>query len=317
VDELGDEEIMTDKTVIVILGAGNGTRMCSTLPKVMHQVAGKAMITYLTDLAAAMDPQQVVCVVGPNMEMVEEVVKPYRCVIQPQQLGSGNAVLVTEGAVEDSSGTVIVLYGDSPLITKATLERMVAEKSKGFAGIILGFRPDDTKKYGRLVLAKDGTLERIVEFKDATPEERAIDFCNSGIMCVDARPLYKYLKLIGNNNAAGEYYLFDIIELMRQDGLKFGVVEGDPAEVEGANTREELANLEMAFQNRMRRQCMAGGVTLQDPATTYFSADTTVGKDTLVEPGVYFGPGVKIGKFCKIRAFQRLHDIEVKDGESV
>ena len=276
------------------------------------------MVSHLVRLAESFSPDRIVSVVAPGFDSVIEAVEPYPYVVQEKLLGTGHATLQAMRTFANFEGTAFVLFGDTPLLTHETLGKMLTQRAGGYyAGVILGFRPADPLKYGRLIISADGSLERIVEYKDATPDERAIDFCNSGVMCVDARLLFEYLQKVDNHNASGEYYLFDIIGMMRKKGLRFGVTEGIPEEVSGANTREELAVLEHLCQNRLRRRMMAAGVTLEDPATTYFSLDTAIGMDTVVGPCVSFGLNVRIGARCKVRPLQRLENVTAADGETV
>lgn len=303
---------MTEKTAFIILGAGKGVRMVSDLPKVMHAVGGEPMIMHLVHTAETFKPEKIVCVIGPGMDMIKETVAPHKTAVQEKPLGTGSAALAAAAELEGFEGNVFILYADSPMMSRESMLKML-EARKKYSGVVLGFRPDDPKKYGRLLMNKDESLEAIVEYKDATDVQRKVNFCNSGAQCVDGKLLFKYLRKITNNNAAKEYYLTDLVELMRKDGLKYTAVEGSPEEMEGANTREELAALEHSFQTKIRKKVMAEGITLVDPETTYFSTDTTVGKDTVIEPGVFFGPKVHIGTNCHIKAFQRLENVTLKD----
>lgn len=294
------------KTAFIILGAGKGVRMVSDLPKVMHPVGGVPMIKHLLHTVKAFNPEKVVCVIGPGMDILKEAIKPAETVVQEVAKGTGHAALMAKPAVDGFDGLVYILYGDAPLLSAETIQKMKDKAEEGYQGVVLGFRTDNPKRYGRLIMSDSGELQEIVEYKDATEEQRKVNFCNSGPMCVDGKILFKYLEKIKNENASKEYYLTDIVKLMREDGLKFSAVEGDISETEGANTRAELADLEKHFQTKAREKAMAAGVTLQDPATTYFSLDTEIGKDTVVEPCVYFGPGVKIGEKEHVKAFTRL-----------
>ena len=231
------------KIAAVVLGAGKGTRMKSDLPKVLMPICGKPMIRCILDTLDSMNTDKIVVVTSPDGDLVRKEVAPHESVIQQQQLGTGDAVMAAASAMEGFDGDVLVVFGDSPLITKETFLNAVAKRREGYSVVVLGFRPQDAARYGRLVV-KDGELQKIVEFKDANDEEKAITLCNSGVMCFDGKVMFDILRKIGNDNAAKEYYLTDAIAIAREQGLKCTVVECSPEEVAGANTREELAQLE-------------------------------------------------------------------------
>ena len=237
------------KIAAVVLGAGKGTRMKSDLPKVMMPICGKPMIKHILETLDGMNTDKIVVVTAPDGDLVRKEVAPHESVIQEQQLGTGDAVLASAKAMEGFDGDVLVVFGDSPLITKETLINAVNKRREGYAIVVLGFRPEDAARYGRLVVS-DGELQKIVEFKDATDAEKAITLCNSGVMCCDGRIMFDILRQIGNENAAKEYYLTDAIAIARRQGLKCTVVECSPEEVAGANTREELAQLEEYLKKR-------------------------------------------------------------------
>jgi bifunctional UDP-N-acetylglucosamine pyrophosphorylase/glucosamine-1-phosphate N-acetyltransferase len=232
------------------------------------------------------------------------------CVVQEPQLGTGHAVSQAAPVLKDFKGDVLILYGDVPLTSAGTLAAMVEARASADI-VVLGFRAADPAAYGRLKLAADGSLEAIVEFKDATLEERQISLCNSGIMCLDAGLLFDLLSHVKNDNAKGEYYLTDIVGLARARGLKAAVVETSEREVIGVNSRAELAEAEAIFQARARAQAMADGATLIAPETVFFSYDTRLGRDVIVEPNVVFGPGVTVGDNVTIHAFSHLEGATV------
>lgn len=240
---------MSDKIAAVILGAGKGTRMQSDLPKVLMPICGKPMIRNILDTLDKMNTDKIVVVTAPDQESVRKEVAPHDSVIQKEQLGTGNAVLASESVLKDFDGDILTIFGDHPIITKETFLKAVAKRREGYAIVVLGFRPQDTARYGRLVI-KGNELERIVEFKDASDEEKAITLCNSGVMCFDGKVMFDILKEITNENAAGEYYLTDAIAIARSRGLKCSIVECAAEEVAGANTREELALLETYLKKR-------------------------------------------------------------------
>lgn len=234
----------------IILGAGKGTRMKSDLPKVMMPVCGKPMIRHIIDTLEKIGVKDVVTVVSPDGDMVKNETAPYKTAVQAEQLGTGHAVRCAEEALKGGfDGPVLVIFGDTPLITEETFLKIADRIRKGYAVVVLGFRPGDPARYGRLKMS--GTeLTGIVEYKDATEEERSIDFCNSGCMGFDGRCLFKILAQIGNENAAKEYYLTDAVKIARGMGLKCTAIEGNPKEVASANTREELALLEEFYKER-------------------------------------------------------------------
>ncbi len=234
---------MDNKVAAVILGAGKGTRMKSDKPKVLMPVCGKPMIKHIIETLETIPVDEIVTVISPEGDAVAQMVSPYKTCVQEAQLGTGHAVNCARYLLKDFTGPILVVFGDTPLITKQTFERSIAKVKEGYAVVVLGFRPQDAGRYGRLVMNGD-KLERIVEFKDATDAEKAIDFCNSGFMAFDGKYLFEILARIGNQNAAGEFYLTDAVEVAQQMGLKCTAFEGAPQEVASANTLEELAQLE-------------------------------------------------------------------------
>ena len=237
------------KTKAIILGAGLGKRMMSDLPKVLHPISGRPMILVLMDSIRSAGIQDMTVVVGPQMEAIQKAVAPVKTVIQKERLGTAHAVLAAQKDLTPFDGCVLILFGDTPLILPETLNKMVQEYQSGSDVTVLGFMPTDARRYGRLILGRDG-LERIVEYKDATDEQRAIRLCNSGVMCVNGRVLLPLLKQVKNENAAGEYYLTDIVEIARQKGLKCSVVVGNAEELHGINTPDELATAQEIFMHR-------------------------------------------------------------------
>lgn len=301
---------------IVILAAGKGTRMRSQMPKVLHPVGGFPMLLHALDTAQRVGAAKRVVVVGPGMEAVQQAARAFdagcECVVQHAQLGTGDAVKAAREALAGFSGTVLVLYGDTPLLTAATLDRLLAVLQTHDIAV-LGMRPRDPGAYGRLVLGEDGALDAIVEYNDATEAQRAIRLCNSGVMAVKGGRMFPLLDTLTNHNAKGEYYLTDIVAHAKHHALHSGVAEGQEEELLGINTRQELAKAEYAFQQRRRAELMEAGVTLIDPFSVFFAADTEIGADTLIEPQVFFGPGVRIGTGCHIKASCHLEGADVGD----
>jgi len=233
----------------VILAAGKGTRMKSDLPKVMMPLCGKPMIRYPLETLEKMGVDKIVVVTAPDGEMVRQEVSPHESCIQYEQLGTGHAVLSAKEKLGAFDGAVLVIFGDNPIITAQTYRMAVDKLNEGNAIVVLGFRPEDAARYGRLVV-ENGELKKIVEFKDATEAEKKINLCNSGCMCFNGKTMFEILEAVGNENAAGEYYLTDAIAIARAKGLKCAVVECSAEEVAGANTREELALLESFYKQR-------------------------------------------------------------------
>jgi len=298
---------MPDRPVAaIILAAGKGTRMKSDLHKVLHPLAGQPMLLHLLQSVASLGAARQVVVVGALGEQVRAAVAPFEVAVATQepQHGTAHAVQQAETALVGFDGDVLILYGDVPCISTATMQRMLdaLHADPAPAIVVLGFRPPDPLAYGRIVADKDGRIEKMVEFKDATPEERAVRLCNSGLMAVRAADLWPLLARVGNDNAAGEYYLPDIVMLALADGRASRVIETADGEVAGVNSRAELAALEAAWQARRRAEAMAAGVTLIAPETVWFAHDTVLGRDVLIEPNVFFAPGVTVADGATIRA---------------
>ncbi len=306
-------------TALIILGAGMGTRMNSDLPKVLHEIAGSPMLVHAMKSGAALEPERTVVVAGHGAELVEKAAKAYdpdvTVVIQAEQLGTGHAVRQARDALAGFDGDALVLYGDTPFIRPETLAAMAAARLTHDV-VVLGFEAEDPGRYGRLI-TKDDQLDRIVEFKDSSNEERAVNLCNSGVIMSNCETLFDLIDAIGNDNAAGEYYLTDIIGIARARGLTATVVRCDEAETLGINSRAELSHAEALFQTNARTDGQANGVTLTAPETVFFAHDTVVGRDTVIEPNVVFGPGVTVESGATIRAFSHLEGCHVSRGAVV
>ncbi len=306
-------------TALILLAAGQGTRMASDRPKVLHKIAGAPLLHHAMASGRALEPERVVVVAGHGAEAVSTAATAIdpnaRIVIQDQQLGTGHAVAQAMPALEGFSGDVVVLYGDTPLIRAETL-RAMREAREAYDVVVLGFEAADPGRYGRLVTDGDALL-RIVEFKDASDEERALTLCNSGIMMASAEHMAMLVGKLSNDNAAGEYYLTDIIALAREAGLSAGVVRCDETETMGVDTRADLAGAEAVFQARARAAALAAGVTLTAPDTVHFAFDTALGRDAIIEQHVVFGPGVTVETGARIRAFSHLEGAHVSRGAIV
>jgi len=292
---------------LIVLAAGKGTRMLSNLPKVMHQVAGRSLLGHVLNTAAALAPARLVVVAGPGMPEVAEESRKYfedaPTVIQAERHGTAHAVSMAAPYLADFTGKVLVLYGDVPLISAGTLRELTEAVTTEQPLAVLGFRATDPSGYGRLIIGRDGTFSSIREDLDATPEERAINLCNSGVMAVDSALLWQLLPKIGKNNAKGEYYLTDLPGLVVDQGSKLAFRECPETEVLGVNNRVQLAAIETAFQHRLRQEAMLNGATLVAPETVFLSVDTKLGQDVVVEPNVVFGTGVTVADRARIRSF--------------
>ncbi len=306
-------------TALVILAAGKGTRMKSDLPKVLHEVAGAPMLVHALRAGAALDPARTIVVAGRGADAVEAAARAWdettEIVHQTEQLGTGHAVVQTRSALADFDGDVIVLYGDTPFIRPQTLAAMQTARAEHDV-VVLGFEAADPGRYGRLKMSGQ-SLDAIVEFKDATDQERAITLCNSGVVAADAQTLFSLLDEVGNDNASGEYYLTDIVSLARARGLSATAVTCDEDETRGVNSRAELVSANAAYQARARAELIEAGVTLQAPDTVHLCFDTLLGPDTVIEPNVVFGPGVTVENGATIRAFSHLEGCHVARGAVV
>ncbi|MEL7112357.1 MAG: bifunctional UDP-N-acetylglucosamine diphosphorylase/glucosamine-1-phosphate N-acetyltransferase GlmU [Pseudomonadota bacterium] len=294
----------------VILAAGQGTRMRSSLPKVLHQVGGRAMIDWSVALARAVGCDRIVVVCSPSGQAVQDHVKrtigAEAIAIQDPPLGTGHAVRAAQEALSDFEGELVVLYGDTPLIPAFAVDALFRELEGGAAVGVLGFEAAEPGAYGRLITTENGDLDAIVEAKEATPEQLDVAFCNSGVMAAQASAMFGLLSKVTNENAKGEYYLTDIVALAREAGQTCRAVSCDESDVLGVNSRVELAQAEEAFQAKTRRAFLMAGVTMTAPETVFFSHDTQIENDVVLEPGVVFAPGVSVKTGARIRAFSHL-----------
>ncbi len=291
--------------------------MKSNHPKVMHQVAGRSLLGHVITAANEIDALQHCIVCGPDMSQVESEAKAFApnavLAIQKDRLGTGHAVSMAESALEDFNGTILILYGDVPLIQPQTLKNLSALVTSDMPLAVLGFQTSTPKGYGRLLQNELGNLTAIVEEKDATDEQRQIELCNSGIMAVDSKSLWPLLKQLDNDNASKEYYLTDIVRHCVAQNKQVGIAVCDQDEVAGINDRRQLADMEEVFQTKLRNDAMAQGVTMVAPQSVFLSADTVFGMDITIEPNVFFGKGVKVGDNATIYA--NCHIVETTIGE--
>ena len=301
--------------VTVILAAGKGTRMKSKLPKVLHKAGGKPMLQQVLDAAQAAGAKRNIVVTGFGGETVREVMGEQagvEYVTQAEQLGTGHAVLQAEPALKDEQGTVMVLCGDTPLLTGSLLKKLYDEhKSAGAKATVLTAIMPDATGYGRIIRAEDGSVLKIVEHKDATDAEREVREVNSGIYCFEAQPLFAALHQVGNDNAQGEYYLPDVLEILKKQGEKIWAVAADDYESTlGINSRQQLAGAEKILRRRKNEELMAAGVTLMDPDTTYIDSDVQVGPDTVIYPHTWLESGTVIGEDCEIGPSVRFQNVK-------
>jgi len=295
---------------VVILAAGQGTRMRSDTHKVLHPIASRPLLLHLLDRVDALGADRRVVVVGKGREQVEAAIagRDATLAIQAEQKGTGHAVQQAAGALAGYGGPVLILYGDTPFVEAETLRRMLdrLDGENGPGVVVLASCPPDPLKYGRIILGEGDRIARMVEYKDATEEEREVRLCNSGMMAVRARDLFRWLAEVGNDNAAGEYYLPDVVNIAAAEGRDAVVIEGDPYETAGVNSRAELAHLELEWQRRRRERVLDEGATLIDPESVWFAYDTRLGRDVTVEPHVVFGPGVQVADGATIHAFSHI-----------
>ena len=295
---------------VVILAAGQGTRMRSDTHKVLHPIASRPLLLHLLETVNSIGADKRVVVVGKGREQVEAAVagSGVDIVVQAEQKGTGHAVLQAADALATYDGPVIVLYGDTPFVEPQTLRRML-DRLDGETGpgvVVLASSPADPLNYGRIILGEGDRIAKMVEYKDATEEERAVRLCNSGMMAVRSADLFRWLGKVGNDNIAGEFYLPDVVNIAAEEGREAVIIEGDPYEAAGVNSRAELAHLELEWQRRRREQALVDGATLIDPESVWFAFDTKLGRDVTVEPHVVFGPGVEVADGATIHAFSHI-----------
>ncbi|MEO8141931.1 MAG: bifunctional UDP-N-acetylglucosamine diphosphorylase/glucosamine-1-phosphate N-acetyltransferase GlmU [Sphingomicrobium sp.] len=311
----------TSPFAVIVLAAGQGTRMRSDTHKVLHPIAGKPMLLHLLDTVDAMGAARQVVVVGKGRDQLEAVLANRGVVtaLQAEQKGTAHAVGQAREALAGFDGPVLILYGDTPFVTDTTLRRMLERLAQADdpGVVVMASSPEDGKQYGRVILGEGDRIDRMVEYKDATPEERAEKLCNSGMMAVGAGNLFGWIDAVGNDNAGHEYYLPDVVNVAASAGRHPVAIEGEPFETAGVNSRAELAHLELDWQRRRREEALEEGATLIDPESVWFSADTKLGRDCTIEPHVVFGPGVRIADGAVIRAFSHIEGATIAGGGEV
>ncbi len=305
----------------ITLAAGMGTRMRSSIPKVLHPIGGRSMLAHVLSLANELGNKQNIVVLGPELEEQGDNVIPdhipAQTVIQKERLGTAHAVLSAIDPISQHDGNILILYGDTPLLTLETLQKLTVRLDEGADIVVLGFNAKDPAGYGRLLQSPDGALVAIREHKDASESERTITLCNSGVFGFKSDKLPDLLARINNDNANGEYYLTDTVELAKSDGLELAIVTCDELEVLGVNSREQLSMAEKIYQRKRRREIMDGGATLLDPDSVYFSYDTKIGQDVLIEPNVFFGPGVTVSDQVHIKSFCHFEQTQIGRGAAI
>jgi bifunctional UDP-N-acetylglucosamine pyrophosphorylase / glucosamine-1-phosphate N-acetyltransferase len=314
--------MMQDTALAIILAAGKGTRMKSERPKVLHRLAGAPLLAHVVSAAKSAGLARLAVVVGPEMDEVRASAMAFDAkpgiFVQQAQRGTADAVKAARQSLDEFDGQVLVLYGDTPLLRPETIAKVRAELASGADLVVIGFVPDNPSGYGRLLLDERKRLIGIREEKDASPEERAIGLCNSGIMGFrSGKTLLGLLGRIGNDNAKGEFYLTDAVALARGDRLETRMVMSETEEVLGVNSRSELAEAEALMQKRLRARAMANGATLVAPETVFFSFDTEIGRDVVIEPHVVIGPRVTIADGVTIRSFCHIEAATIGPGASV
>ncbi len=305
----------------IILAAGKGTRMKSSLPKVLHPVAGRSMIQHVIAVAKQAGAEQQAIVIGHESEKVRSAIlsdtQNSQIFMQTEQLGTAHAVLAAREAIENYTGYVLVLYGDTPLLKSETLIKLANVLENGTDVAVLGFEAEDPTGYGRLLLDEAGKLIAIREQKDANEEEQKVRLCNSGVIAVHTNHMLSLLDRVGNNNAKQEYYLTDIIEIANNDNLTVGTLICDELEVLGVNDKLQLSEAEFVLQKRLRATAMKEGVTMIAPDTVTLSYDTKFGIDVIIEPNVFFAPGVEVEDNVHIRAFSHFEKCKISNGAVV
>lgn len=312
---------MSRARAAIILAAGQGTRMKSELPKVLHPVGGRAMLDWAIATAAKVGAVRTIVVTGAHSPAVaahvEKALGAGASAVQDPPLGTAHAVRAAEAALAGFDGDVVVLYGDAPFVPPERVEDMFALRAAEGGLVVLAFEAGDPTGYGRIVRGGDKSVERIVEHRDASESERANRLCNSGVLCADAKVLFQLLAQVKNENAKREFYLTDVVSIGRATDINTSVLVGAESDAMGVNSKVELAAAEAAFQRRTRVAAMEAGVTLIDPETVYFSHDTLIEPDVVIEPNVFFGLGVTIRRGARIHAYCHFERTEIGENAEI
>ena len=292
-------------TTAIILAAGLGSRMKSQKPKVMHEIGGLPMINHIINTLNHAGIEKKIVIVSNDMQEVTSAVTPYPTIIQSRQLGTGHAVKTALKLLKGNEENVLILFGADPLISSRTIKKLINRRKKQDkpSVVALGFTPTECGQYGRIIADNEGVLKKIIEAKDASYDELAINLCNSGVMVINGAYLKEFILSIKNRNAKAEYYLTDVVEIATRKGHICCYIEGSEDELIGVDTMLDLAKAENLFQCRARENAMADGISLIDPKSVFFSWDTKIGKDVTIGPNVFFGPGVTIRDNVVIKAF--------------
>lgn len=306
------------KRASIILAAGDGKRMRSAMPKVLHQVGGRPMIDWVIESAKKVECDPILVVVSPNQPSLisdlEQILGRDSLVLQEEPNGTGGAVSAAKPALSDFDGTVLIQYGDTPLISEKSVDRLLSVTESRGGMSLLGFESEQPSSYGRMIVGEQGIVEEIVEAKDANESQLGVRLCNSGIMALQKEDLFTLLAKVTNENASNEYYLTDIIEIGRSQGLQTNLVVCSETEAIGVNTRRDLANVEAAFQRQARSKMLDNGITMIDPDTVYFSFDTAIDPGVTIEPNVVFGTNVSISTGVRIKAFSHIEGATIASG---
>ena len=311
--------MLDHETTAIILAAGLGTRMKSSRPKAMHSIAGRPMINLLISSILDAGIEDIVTVIGKGMEEVQNTVFPYKTIIQEKRLGTGHAALEAVKKIKNLNKNIMVFNCDTPIISAQTIQDLghALKHDPDTKIAILGFRSANPGVYGRLLLNSEGGIERIIEAKDASPNELSINLCSAGIMNISSDVILNLLKKIKNNNSQNEFYLSDIVKIAKSYGIKCCMIEGPESQLLGINSRSELAEAELVFQKQLRTKAMAEGATLIDPQTVWFNWDTKLGRDVMIEPNVFFGPDVEVGNNVEIRSFSYIAGTKVGNNSTI
>lgn len=308
------------RCLALVLAAGEGTRMKSSLPKVLHKVAGRSMLGHVLTGLTACGIEDIALVVGPERADVIAQAQHYapqaQAFVQTERKGTAHAALAAQEAIARGYDDVLVVFADTPLIEPSTFAALRHAIAAGAGVAVLGFEAKDPTGYGRLLI-KEGALIAIREHKDANAQERAVHICNAGLMAFDGRRMLRWLSVIGSQNAQGEFYLTDSVDIARRSGAQAQVVMAPETEVLGVNDRVQLAQAEAICQQRLRDQFMRNGVTLIAPESVFFSMDTSIGRDVLIEPNVFIGPAVVIGDHVTIHASSHIEGAQIGDGSAI